>query len=415
MDVLEATFKIVTPMFLGDAEREATSIRPPSVKGVLRFWWRALNWGRFYENNGKDETKALKTLHEEERDLFGSAAEYKNDRQVGGQGSFLLTVKQGKLTTTNKNTVHKEFAIKDAARYLGYGVIVPAGSRIQQPPTQSGQLIRSCINENQSFVVALLFKKNIDKSIVQAIKAMGLLGGLGSRTRRGYGSIALETIILNGKQLWVKPTNIEKYKESVKDLFKAPYANAGIPEPPYSAFFEDARIDCLVTGTSAYDVLNQFGHAMLMYRSHGRGGRVLGVASEKNFQDDHDWNEDKLTSSDPDFHPERVMFGLPHNYGENKKVLAENHERRASPLLLHVHQISSNEFTGISVYLPAKFLPDGENIKAGNKNVPYNPHRHTVPIIPSGYAVITDFIDGKDRKSPNVVTNRFPARQVIIP
>lgn len=42
-NTITATFEIVTPMFLGDADQKATSIRPTAIKGALRFWWRALN------------------------------------------------------------------------------------------------------------------------------------------------------------------------------------------------------------------------------------------------------------------------------------------------------------------------------------------------------------------------------------
>ncbi len=50
MEKLEATFRIVTPMFIGGADQTPSDgIRPPSVKGALRFWWRALNWGRFWK------------------------------------------------------------------------------------------------------------------------------------------------------------------------------------------------------------------------------------------------------------------------------------------------------------------------------------------------------------------------------
>ncbi|WP_418647823.1 type III-B CRISPR module RAMP protein Cmr1 [Thauera butanivorans] len=38
---------IVTPMFLGGENHEVdhTQMRNASLKGALRFWWRALNWG----------------------------------------------------------------------------------------------------------------------------------------------------------------------------------------------------------------------------------------------------------------------------------------------------------------------------------------------------------------------------------
>lgn len=62
-------------MFLGGAHHEAESIRPPSVKGALRFWWRALNWERVRQKTEADESladkeskdiAALKRLHDEE-------------------------------------------------------------------------------------------------------------------------------------------------------------------------------------------------------------------------------------------------------------------------------------------------------------------------------------------------------------
>jgi CRISPR-associated protein Cmr1 len=55
MTVVTARFQIVTPMFLGGAGQKAEGIRPPSVKGALRFWWRALNWGRFRQAPGADD------------------------------------------------------------------------------------------------------------------------------------------------------------------------------------------------------------------------------------------------------------------------------------------------------------------------------------------------------------------------
>ena len=41
-------YRIVTPMFLGgeNQQADATQFRNASFKGALRFWWRALNWGR---------------------------------------------------------------------------------------------------------------------------------------------------------------------------------------------------------------------------------------------------------------------------------------------------------------------------------------------------------------------------------
>ncbi|MBK6900382.1 MAG: type III-B CRISPR module RAMP protein Cmr1 [bacterium] len=71
---LIARFRIITPMFIGGANQDPEDgIRPPSVKGMLRFWWRALNWWRFLDA-AKNDVVALREMHKEEARLFGSAA-----------------------------------------------------------------------------------------------------------------------------------------------------------------------------------------------------------------------------------------------------------------------------------------------------------------------------------------------------
>lgn len=44
MDRLTVTLKAVTPMFLGGAEpNKIAELRAPSIKGALRFWYRAID------------------------------------------------------------------------------------------------------------------------------------------------------------------------------------------------------------------------------------------------------------------------------------------------------------------------------------------------------------------------------------
>ncbi len=391
MQTVTAIYRIVTPMFLGGANHEAEGIRPPSFKGALRFWWRALNWGNISGATGADDASALPTLHAEEARLFGSAT----DGEGSGQGCFLLSVNHVKMTPTNP-------VFTGGSKYLaGMGL--------------SG---RNALPTEQEFEIILRFhpravQSDID-SILRAVKVFGLLGGLGSRSRHGMGSIALYEIIRNQEKyqketIWAAPTTQEEYKTKIKELFPLPLtAN----EPPFTAFSEKSRIDILLSGNTPYSVLDDFGKAILDYRSWGRtiNNNILpsGNPSEKNFFNDHEWRYQRGPLY-PENHPERVAFGLPHDYGQGDslKVKSENkdHERRSSPLFFHVHQLGTNLFVGVSIYLRAQFLPINEKIKAGNNIVPAN----------VDWTVITDFIDGKDRKSPNVVTNRFSSKQVVLP
>lgn len=390
MNTLTATYKIVTPMFIGGADQSPVDgIRPPSVKGALRFWWRALNWGRFWEEakeEGSREVIALQALHAEEARLFGSTAEGKK----GGQGCFLLSVKQQNLKSVQKETVHKPFCEYAAARYLGYGVMEAFASRPRN--VKAGQLIRGCLTENQMFKVQLIFKKNIDESIQEALIALGLLGGLGSRSRHGLGCLSLEKLEGNIGEEWKKPDTKKEYHHKIQELLKGKLSARDCP--PYTCFSQSSRVEHLFTENTYYEALNNFGSSILMYRSWGKNGKVLNQVSEKNFKGDHDWSKD-ISSIPNGFHPQRVVFGLPHNYG-NKSVISVNYERRNSPLLLHIHQINNDCFIAIGLFMPALFLPDGEKIKAGGKEVENN----------ADFSIIHGFMDGKDR---------FPDKQSLLP
>lgn len=429
MKTLEATFRIVTPMFLGNADqRPDDGIRPPSVKGALRFWWRALNWGRFRGTPGASDDSALKALHAEEARLFGLVAKTENGRQVGGQGSFLLIVRHNKLKTTEKSTVHPGFKptrqkknndgkmVPDethlaASRYLGYGLMTAFTSKDKETgktKSHAGQLDRGCLNEGQIFIVTLTFRENVDVSVLKALKALGLLGSLGSRSRHGMGSIALESLKGGGIKEWEAPANAEEYDAKVKELFSGTALPA--TDPQFSAFWSNSRILRLLSSDTPYEVLDQFGEAMLMYRSWGKYNRVLGKPHEKRFEKDHHWYKPPAGyPASPNFHPERVEFGLPHNYHKNHHhVISENYERRSSPLLFHIHPVG-NQFIGVGIYLPAQFLPRGEKIKADGKLVP----------AAITWSVITNFLDGKIGDTPAspkpTAPARFPAKKAVLP
>lgn len=385
MNTLTATYRIVTPMFLGDAEQNAAEIRPPSIKGALRFWWRALNWGRFRADD--NDATALRRLHEAEAELFGAAANEKNTNR--GQSRFLLTVQSNVLKFKDKNHVHTQFQFHDAARYLGYGLM-------KVKNTQAGQLVRACIDEGQSFEVKLLCQGEEDQSVREALIALGLLGGLGSRSRHGMGSLSLMELQQNGEPVWKAPTNREDYIKAVRDLLTGKRTTS--TEPPYSAFANTTRVDVLLETVSPYQALDGFGRAELMYRSWGKDGKGLGKQREERFKADHDWSK-KIRPQG--FHPRRVVFGLPHNYGKvpSMEVVPSRHKRRASPLLFHVHALGEKSFMGVSILLNSVFLPHGEKINAGGTEVPAKIE----------WDLLTDFLDGKDL----VGNPRFPKRVTV--
>lgn len=297
MTVINATYRMVTPMFLGDANQKATGLRPPSVKGALRFWWRALNWGRCRRKTGT-VSEALKSLHQQEADLFGSAA----DEPGSGQGRFLLRVSQPSRIALETGWPQNN----TGSGYLGYGLMAT-----------NDQLHREGLKEGADFRLELRFKPGTAASDVAALRetlhAWSLFGGLGSRARRGFGSVTLININDQDTRL-----DCITYEAAAKTMLQA---TAGTAEfPPYTAFSPHARFGILTTGNEARMTHNQAG---LLYKAHrGQASTLRGAA--------------------------KIPFGLPLQG-------VDLDSRRASPLLFHIHALRDGSFAAAVLYLPAEF------------------------------------------------------------
>lgn len=341
MEILKATYRVATPMFMAGAEQRP-ELRPASFKGVLRFWFRAL---------ALSDVESWQEVKKKESELFGS---------TDAQSNVLMKIQS-------------EFAIESDEKrwdlgcsYLGYGVI------------SYNRNVRSFIKQGAKFTVTLLIKEKGIKNLEflkKSLIALGLLGGLGARSRRGYGSVCLEMIDHNGERVWQAPINIEELKEKIQELLSGRL----VEKPPeYTAFSRETRIIITGQGSEAAQPLNrleEIGREMVRHRSYGRkdnGGRHVILRDEKPrqiYKQDHDLMYEVLAGRKINSHPVRVAFGLPHNYGKGVNVTASVHERRASPLFIHIHELKERCVAVLSL-LPAKFLPEHENIKVNQQTIP---------------------------------------------
>lgn len=361
---LKAELLITTPMFLGDGGQKATSIRPPSIKGALRFWWRALQWPGVYQRHGHVAT-ALADLHTQEAELFGLAAGHKvahihdgQPKESGEQGRFRISITQPDVKAD------PDYRPSDSVQYLlGIGLY-------------RGKLLRKPLQQGSRFTLALTAKPGGHtvtdkqwKSLEEALLCWGLLGGLGARARKGLGSVSLQS--LEGG-VYQAPQNRGDYEALLLKLL-GPLQGQDGKLPPFTSFSSLSRVDIALESKSTDKVLETLGHEMQMYRSYGRNREVNRQPAEQNFADDHDLilhaiNTDTLKQA-----PRRTVFGLPHNYffssvKKGYEISAALGDRRASPLLLHVHQLPEGEVLGVASVMPAVFLPpDNARLKAGSR------------------------------------------------
>ena len=239
--VLRATYRIVTPMFIGDANQNTTDgVRSPSVKGVLRFWWRALAWRRF---ESKGDLEGLKALNLEEARLFGSAMNA--EEKTGGQGVFLLSVDQN---VESQQKVYDWPPDKDpnsGASFMAYGLLAT-----------TDDLHRIAIAEGTEFSLKLVFNPTKTKdgdveAIQKALEAWSLFGGLGGRSRRGMGSVTLTA--LDGNNALMTKTD---YQERVQAFLEE---NLSKSLAPYTAFSIESVHRTLDGGKSARAALTKTG------------------------------------------------------------------------------------------------------------------------------------------------------------
>ncbi len=376
---LEATCRVVTPMFCSGADGVRAELRLPSFKGVLRFWWRALAWRR---HDGD-----LEAIREREDQLFGSAG--------GGQSRVRMRLapsdeapqvcEKGSVLTVPGG----DRPVGDGARYLGYGVMEAFASR--HKGTEKGQLTRACLRAPFDFTVQMRCGAldEEDRSLLRdALIALGTIGGMGARSRKGYGSLALRSLRVDGGESWKAPRSPKELGDAIRSLGSPQRARTPVE---YTAFSEGTRHVLLSGGRIAsLEMLNLVGREMIRYRSWGRDGKILGgVQAERNFPGDHHLIKGGRAAKPP----RRIAFGLPHT--QRVQPMGKL-DRRASPLLIHIHECEDAPVAVLS-FLPARFLPGKAEISVGGDPVRVPPEKELYAPV---HTFLDRLLDGKKRKEP---------------
>lgn len=384
-------YRIVTPMFLGGENQQVDDkqFRNASFKGALRFWWRALNWGRCLQAEPQPMA-ALKELHKREGDLFGLASDGKNSRQSQVQIHSDLqgaALKQPGMT------------LKGVSYLLGQGLF-----HYEKGVTRQ-------YLEGGNLTIRLNFKPGMAEADIQSVEqaaiALGLFGGLGSRARKGLGSLALHQLERPGQPVREFAT-VESIAAFIQALdFSAP------ADAPLSAFTRATRIDVSASADKALDALAAIGNELQLYRGYGRHNprtnqhEVNGQKARQKFPEDHHNVLAATQGGRLQQLPKRAVFGLPHNYffsstGGKLDITTEDEGRRASPLLVHIHPLQDDKFVAIQTLLPGIFLPDAMKVEAKGKS------KYEIPVSrewKEDYAVITRYLDGfaskKTLKAPD--------------
>lgn len=179
------TYEVITPLFGGGVEPgqpdPISVVRASEVRGQLRFWWRATRGGQF---NG-----SLEDMRKAELALWGGAATF--DKQGKPEtGQSLVQVVVEPIQCGHEITQYQ--ARNGNRNHLGSpGSPISYGAFALRETSDGKQASKKVLYVGVTFDLTITFPINSAPDVRAALWAWETFGGLGARTRRGFGAIKL--------------------------------------------------------------------------------------------------------------------------------------------------------------------------------------------------------------------------------
>lgn len=225
-------YELITPLFGGGVEPgyadPVTVVRGTEVRGHLRFWWRATRGGQF----GGD----LKAMKKREDEIWGAPSTAKKPFPSQVQISVICT---------NEGTVDHPFEINTKGKpQAREGSAAPAYAAFPlQPSDKEAEQLRRTNTATKSVCVGVQFSLGISfeeehrQEVEAALWAWETFGGIGARTRRGFGGLRPINIQERkpGEEKWQKidpdlPASTKVVKKWVQEKFNALEVKGKWPE-----------------------------------------------------------------------------------------------------------------------------------------------------------------------------------------
>lgn len=206
--VQERTYELITPLFGGGAKpREpdpVSVIRGPSIRGQLRFWWRACQGGRF---------TSIEELKAAEDALWGAPSGADVVSPAGPEPvKIAVTVTHGGRpeqayeVKTKKDKSGRDKLTVDARNGIAPAYVSFPLQPAQQDLKVAGQETHT-VQTGVKFILRISSPANPDEAgerrwadeMQGALWAWETFGGVGGRTRRGFGAVRLTSLLIDGR------------------------------------------------------------------------------------------------------------------------------------------------------------------------------------------------------------------------
>lgn len=182
-------YKLLAPLFGGGVEKNKadpiTIVRGTEVRGQLRFWWRATRGGQFDGSLEKMRTK--------EEAIWGSAAA----KDKPGPSKISVSVQciaEGTLDSPFEVVANKRG--RPSIRPRKTSSVPPYAAFPLQPERENASIgmETDTVRTGVEFALEISYPQDLDQDVQAALWAWETFGGLGARTRRGFGALQLIAI-----------------------------------------------------------------------------------------------------------------------------------------------------------------------------------------------------------------------------
>lgn len=294
---LDFECEVITPMFISGADTNTVELRSASIKGALRFWWRAL-YGR--------EFSSIKKMKEAEGKLFGDT-EQKSKIRLYTDTSNSFIISSNNLTNGKTFQVHgKPLSIFD---YLAFGICE------YDRNVHKNVYRRNHVTPNSKFTLHLEFLNSIDSNnelnkILAALSCLNSFGGLGAKSRNGFGCISIKPLSNN--------------------ISLPPITNFSGERKNFTALNENCKIFTFQPQNRWEDALSDIG---LAYRT-----ARLSIEPKHNYQ-------------------KRPLLAKPLIIRNENLFIYDRHSK---PYFLHVSKLANNQYQGSILYIPYNYYQNNK-------------------------------------------------------
>mgnify|MGYP001612881573 CR=1 FL=1 len=306
----------ITPMFLAGADQSKAELRAASIKGLLRFWWRALQ-----------AESDLNILRERESQIFGSS-----DDKLGGGSSFSMRITyEGTVKTSKENLPKQNISVTSKGRTFPVNILeyLAYGTCEYNREVKKNVMTRDYIMPRQKFNILLHIKEEkYTSELLKSLFVFNLFGGIGSRSRNGFGSFAIAN-------------NKEAFEFIEADLsIPQPYSSDNLKKlinqvdtSSYSSFSKETKVYKTKTTYDTWD--KALGEIGKIYRGI-RSGDIK--KDNQPFENKHSYEK-------------RQYIGSPIIADKQEKSFLERHTK---PYFIKIAN-EGNKYRSYILYLPSQY------------------------------------------------------------